>query len=76
MMLSRWASREWGGSSFGDKLFTPRIGMAQRLFLSWTRVALSEHYAETAVRAKYQWLLDYTDDIEARIGQLDLGRAA
>jgi hypothetical protein len=43
MMLSRWASRELGGSSFGDKLFTLRIGMAQRLFLSWTRVG-STHF--------------------------------
>src|SRR5664280_356666 len=40
MMHSRWASRAWGGSLFGDKLFTLLIGMAQRLFLSWTRVGL------------------------------------
>ena len=43
-MLSRWASREWGGSSFGHKLFTLRIGMAQRPFLSWTRVGGSGQF--------------------------------
>src|SRR4030095_5875813 len=41
MMLSRWAFRRWGGSSFSDKLFTRRIEMAQ-LILSWTRVLATD----------------------------------